>query len=106
MRLRIVAGLTALVVPLALAPTASADLDTDFNSTLQTVGIYGQKDYHAWLAKITCKRLATGVDAEASESVAFLTANLAKPTTTEQAWQFLGTALRMYCPDRLGVLPS
>ncbi|HEX2285134.1 MAG TPA: DUF732 domain-containing protein, partial [Mycobacterium sp.] len=27
-----------------------------------------------------------------------------KDSTTEQAWQFLGAALRTYCPDQLRVL--
>ena len=34
----------------------------------------------------------------------FILAQLEKGSTTEQAWQFLGAALRTYCPDKLPVL--
>ncbi|NOQ00175.1 DUF732 domain-containing protein, partial [Mycolicibacterium fortuitum] len=44
---------TGLAVP---AP-AYADPDTDFANELHTFGIYGQRDYNAWIAKIMCKRL-------------------------------------------------
>jgi hypothetical protein len=100
----IVSGLIAL--PIGLAPSASADRDTDFATELHGFGIYGQRDYNAWLAKITCKRLSTGVDAGAPESAVFLSANLARTSSTEQVWQFLGTALRMYCPEHVGVLTA
>lgn len=93
-----------IALPITLAPTAAADRDTDFAAQLQAVGIYGQKDYNAWLAKITCKRLATGIDADAAESAVFLSGNLARSATTEQVWQFLGAGLHAYCPDRLGTL--
>ena len=85
-----------------LAPNASADTDTDFSAQMQAVGIYGQKDYNAWLAKITCKRLTTGVDADGRESAEFLYGNL--DANTEQVWQFLGAGLRAYCPEHLGRL--
>ncbi len=92
-----------LALPLVLAPAAAADTDSDYAARLHTVGIYGQKDYNAWLAKITCKRLSTGLDADASESATFLTMNLPQ-ASTEQVWQFLGIALQMYCPNHLGAL--
>lgn len=99
MRWLAIGGMIALSI--MLAPTAAADRDTDFASQMQSVGIYGQKDYNAWLAKITCKRLATGLDADAAESAVFLSQNLARSASTEQVWQFLGAGLRMYCPDHL-----
>ncbi len=34
----------------------------------------------------------------------FVHRNLAKDTTTEQAYQFLGAALRTYCPDKMPIL--
>jgi hypothetical protein len=83
---------------------AHADVDTDFANELHIYGIYGQKDYNAWIGKITCKRLRNGVDADANESAQFIFMQLHKGSTTEQAWQFLGASLRTYCPDRLPIL--
>ena len=95
----------ALAVPAqVLAAPAHADPDTDFANELHIYGIYGQKDYNAWIGKITCKRLANGVDKDAYASAKFILAQLQKDSTTQQAWQFLGAALRTYCPERLGVL--
>lgn len=108
MRRRMIAGLVSalIAVPISLAPTASADRDTDFATELHGYGIYGQRDYNAWLAKITCKRLTTGVDADAAESAVFLSGNLARTASTEQVWQFLGSGLRLYCPEHLGKLTA
>ena len=108
MKRRVIAGLVSAMValPIALAPSASADRDTDFATELHGFGIYGQRDYNAWLAKITCKRLTTGVDADAGESAVFLSGNLARTASTEQVWQFLGTGLRLYCPEHLGKLTA
>ena len=97
---RLMAAFVAL--PIVLAPNASADTDTDFAAQMQAVGIYGQEDYNAWLAKITCKRLTTGVDADARESAEFLFGNL--DANTDQVWQFLGAGLRAYCPEHLAKL--
>ena len=95
----------ALAVPAyVLAAPAHADPDTDFTDELHTYGIYGQKDYNAWIGKITCKRLYNGVDSDAYKSAQFILPQLQKGSTTEQAWQFLGAALRTYCPDKLPVL--
>ena len=102
--MRIVAALAALA--LAGAAPAHADRDTDFAAQLHGFGIYGQRDYNAWLAKITCKRLTTGVDADAGESAVFLSGNLARTSSTEQVWQFLGSGLRLYCPEHLGKLTA
>jgi hypothetical protein len=108
MKRRVMVGLVSALValPISLAPTASADRDTDFATELHGYGIYGQRDYNAWLAKITCKRLTTGVDADASESAVFLSGNLARTASTEQVWQFLGAGLRLYCPEHLGKLTA
>ena len=89
---------------LALATPARADTDTDFSNQLHTYGIYGQKDYNAWIGKISCKRLYTGLDADAYESADFVIANLQRGTTTAQGWQFLGAAIDTYCPDQIVVL--
>jgi Protein of unknown function (DUF732) len=87
---------TASVV---LAPSADADVDTDFASELHGFGIYGPKDYNAWLAKITCDRLGGGRDAGADKSAEFLSHNLPRGTTTAQTWQFFGASIKTYCPD-------
>lgn len=93
-----------LAPALGLAAPAAADPDTAFTNELNTYGIYGQKDYNAWIGKITCKRIATGVDANAYEAADFVHNQLVKDSTTEQAWQFLAAGLRTYCPDRLPIL--
>ena len=63
-------GTTAATIMLA-APTR-ADVDTDFANQLHTHGIYGPRDYDAWLAKMACNRLNDGVDGNAEESAVFL----------------------------------
>jgi hypothetical protein len=44
----------AIAAALVFAAPAQADPDTDFTNELHTYGIYGQKDYNAWIGKITC----------------------------------------------------
>jgi Protein of unknown function (DUF732) len=96
---------TALVAAgLALAAPAYADVDTDFNNELHLYGIYAGKDYNAWIAKISCKRINNGLDSDANKAATFVHRNLAKDATTEQAYQFLGAALRSYCPDKMSIL--
>jgi Protein of unknown function (DUF732) len=96
----------AIAPALVFAAPAHADPDTDFANELHTYGIYGQKDYNAWIGKITCKRLYNGLDQDADKSAKFVFLQLEKGSTTEQAWQFLGAALRTYCPDKMSVLQS
>jgi Protein of unknown function (DUF732) len=96
----------AIAPALVFAAPAHADPDADFAGELHTYGIYGQKDYNAWIGKITCKRLYNGVDQDANKSAKFIFLQLEKGSTTEQAWQFLGAALRTYCPDKLPVLEA
>jgi len=88
----------------ALAAPAPADPDTDFANELHTDGISGQKDYNAWIGKITCKRLYNGLDQDADKSAKFVFDQLPKGSTTEQAWQFLGAAINTYCPEQAPVL--
>jgi hypothetical protein len=95
-----------IALPIALAPSAAADRDTDFATELHGFGIYGQRDYNAWLMKITCKRLSTGVDADARESAVFLSDNLARTSSTEQVWQFLGAGIPLYCPEHTAALTA
>jgi hypothetical protein len=101
---RVILGIGCLAAGLAFAAPAHADVDTDFTNELHSYGIYGQKDFKAWIGKITCKRLRNGVDPDAYKSAWFVQTNLQKDTTTEQAWQFLGAALRTYCPDKMPIL--
>lgn len=100
--------ITALVLigSLVGAAPARADVDTDFAAELHTYGIYGPRDYNAWLAKITCRRLETGLDHNAFDSATFLARNLAHGTTTQQTWQFLASALTTYCDEQLPVLSA
>lgn len=104
MKLASIAVIGAFAV--ALAAPAHADPDVDFANELHTYGVYGQKDYNAWIGKIVCKRLDDGVDRDAYKSAQFIFNNLQKGSTTEQSWQFLGAALRTYCPDQLPVLDT
>jgi Protein of unknown function (DUF732) len=103
--LRLASIAAAAIAPaLVFAAPAHADPDVDFANELHTYGIYGQKDYNAWIGKITCQRLNNGLDQDADKSAKFVFLQLQKGSTTEQAWQFLGAALRTYCPDQLPVL--
>jgi hypothetical protein len=88
----------------AVAAPAHADPDVDFANELHTYVIYGGKDCNAWIGKITCQRLYNGLDQDAGKSAKFVFQQLPKGSMTEQAWQFLGAALRTYCPDKLPVL--
>lgn len=97
-------AIAAAIAATGLAAPARADVDTDFANQLHEYGIYGQRDYNAWLGKIACKRLGRGVDADVYESANFITTNLARGTTQGQALQFLGAAISAYCPDQIGVL--
>lgn len=88
------------------APAAHADPDTDFANELHSVGIYGPKDYNAWIGKIACKRLYDGLDGDAYTSAHFVSLQLPTGSTTVQAWQFLGSSINYYCPDKLSVLQA
>jgi len=94
----------AVVMLLALAPVAGADPDEAFAEQLHTVGIYGQKDFNAWIGKLMCKRLRNGHDPDAFTSADFVFGQLQKGSATDQAWQFVGAAIPIYCPDQLPVL--
>jgi Protein of unknown function (DUF732) len=98
--------IAVVAAAVALAAPAHADPDVDFANELHTYGIYGQKDYNAWIGKIACKRLYSGVDQDAYKSAAFVNMQLQNGSTTEQSWQFLGAALRTYCPDKMPVLEA
>jgi len=98
------AALWTTAVAIVVAVPAQADADIDFADQLHGFGIYGQRDYNAWLGKITCKRLERGVDGDAYASMNFVSRNLARGTSSEQAAQFLGAAISTYCPDLAGAL--
>ena len=103
---RILAGVLAVVAGLTLAAPAAADPDIDFADTLHGFGIYGPRDYNAWLGKIACKRIARGVDTTAYASANFIERNLQAGSTSTQALQFLGAAINTYCPDQVGLLQA
>jgi len=96
----------AVAAAVALAAPVHADVDTDFANQLHVYGVYGPRDYNAWLGKIICNRLGNGIDADAYQSAVFLSKNLPPHSTTEQTWQFLNSAITTYCPDELPVLTS
>jgi Protein of unknown function (DUF732) len=106
LRQRFVPLAAAIAAAVALASPVHADVDTDFANQLHVYGVYGPKDYNAWLGKIACKRMGNGMDAGAYESAAFLSKNLPQGTTTAQTWQFLNSAINTYCPDQMPVLTS
>jgi len=94
------AVLIASAAALTFATPAHADPDSDFARELHTYGIYGQKDFNAWIGKIACKRLDRGVDVTAQDSAKFVSDQLLRGSSTEQAYQFLGAAMNYYCPDK------
>jgi hypothetical protein len=107
MRYRKLSALAAIMIAtVALAAPAHADVDTDFANQLHTYGIYGPRDYNAWLAKITCKRLGNGLDTSAEKSAEFLSHNLPRGTDTAQTWQFLAAAIDSYCPEQQSVVAA
>lgn len=81
-----------------------SDPDTNFAAQLHTVGIYGPRDYNAWIGKIMCKRMYNNVDTTASQSATFIRNQLDRDSSTEQVWQFVGLAVDYYCPDKRVVL--
>jgi hypothetical protein len=98
---------TALAaLALAAAGPAHADPDTDFSNELHVYGIYGPKDYNAWIGKIECKRLHTGLDANATEAAVFLKTNLPRGTSEQSIYQFLSAGINYYCPDERPVVDS
>jgi hypothetical protein len=103
-QLTALAAMTAAAVKLA-APT-HAGVDTDFANQLHGYGIYGPRDYNAWLAKITCERLGNGLDNTADKSAQFLSHNLARGTSTAQTRQFLAAAITTYCPAQTPMLTA
>lgn len=105
---RAVPALAAAAIGIVAAVSGSgpahADPDTDFANQLHTYGIYGPKDYNAWLGKIACQRLDNNVDHDAYQSAKFVATNLSRQNATQQNWQFLSAAIDFYCPDERSVL--
>jgi len=94
-----VIAVAAVAAAIGLSAPAYADPDTDFDNQLGRFGIYGAHDYNPYIAKIACRRLGQGVDPDAAATAKFISNNLARGTTQVQAYQFLGTAISIYCPD-------
>lgn len=93
--------LAGLISAFSLAGAGRADPDTGFADDLHGQGIHGPKDYNAWIGKIACKRLRTGVDSDGPAAARFVAGNLAPRPDTAQVWGFLVAALSTYCPDQL-----
>jgi hypothetical protein len=93
------AFVVSVAIAVGAAASAQADPDVDFNDQVHSYGIYGPRDYNAYLAKIACRRLGDGLDPDAAASARFLSHNLPRGTTQVQDYQFLGTAITVYCPD-------
>jgi hypothetical protein len=96
-KLASVAGIAVAVA--VAAPAHADDPDVDFNNQIQSYGIYGPRDYTPYLAKIACRRLGDGLDPDAAATASFLSHNLPRGTTQVQDYQFLGTAISIYCPE-------
>jgi hypothetical protein len=92
--------------PTPRTPSPPSDYDAPFKNTVNGFGIYQPQDQLAWLGKITCDRLAHGVDHDAYQSANFLQKNLPRGTSQGQALQFLGAAVDHYCPDQVGVVQA
>lgn len=99
-------AIAAFSLAVAAAGPAHADPDTDFSNELHIYGIYGPKDYNAWIGKIECKRLRTGLDANAAEAAVFLKTNLPRGTSEQSIYQFLSAGINYYCPDQRPVVDS
>jgi Protein of unknown function (DUF732) len=95
-----------LVAVVAAAVALAAPVHADVDNQLHGYGICGQRDYNAWLGKITCNRLGNRIDADAYKSAAFLSKNLPRNSTTAQTWQFMNAAINTYCADQMPVLTS
>ena len=103
-KLSVLTMVTAAMI--AGAGSAHADPDADFANQLHGYGIYGPRDYNAWLGKITCERLHNGLDTTADKSAHFALVNLPRGTTTGQSYQFLAAAIGTYCLDQAPILTS
>jgi hypothetical protein len=103
-----IVGFAALTIAAAIGVSAPAyaDPDTDFDSQIAGYGIYGPHDYNPYLAKIVCHRLGVGVDPDAAAAAHFLSTNLPRGTTQVQSYQFLGSAISIYCPELAGKLQN
>ena len=106
LRTGLVSAIAACSMALAAVAPANADPDTDFANELHVYGIYGPKDYNAWIGKIECKRLRTGLDANAAESAVFLKTNLPRGTSEQAIYQFMSAGINYYCPDQRPVVDS
>ncbi|WP_428339611.1 DUF732 domain-containing protein [Mycobacterium sp.] len=100
-------AVAAVAAAISLSGPANADPDIDFDNLIGSkYGIYGPHDYNPYLAKISCHRLGAGVDPDAAATARFLSHNLPRGTTQVQTYQFLGSAISIYCPDLQGKLQN
>ena len=95
----LISAVGAVAAAVAMAIPAHADPDTDFANELHTYGIYGPKDYNAWIGKITCQRMRNNIDPSMSESASFVNKNIPRGSSEQQVYQFINASINTYCPD-------
>ncbi len=91
----------AIAAAIGLSAPAYADPDTDFdNSAREVRHLRGGTTTTPTLPRYAPPaELGQGVDPDAAATAKFISNNLARGTTQVQAYQFLGTAISIYCPD-------
>jgi len=102
----LISAVGVVAAAVAMAVPAQADPDTDFANELHTYGIYGPKDYNAWIGKITCRRMANNVDPNVTDSASFVKKNIPRQSTEQQVYQFINASINTYCPDEHGRLAA
>ena len=102
----LLAAVGTVAAAVAMAIPAHADPDTDFANELHTYGIYGPKDYNAWIGKITCRRMANNIDPTMSSSATFVSTNIPRGSSEQQVYQFINASINTYCPDEHGRLAA
>lgn len=95
----LISAVGAVAAAVTLAIPAHADPDTDFANELHTYGIYGPKDYNAWIGKITCQRMRNNIDPAIADSASFVNKNIPRGSSEQQVYQFINASINTYCPD-------
>jgi hypothetical protein len=102
----LISAVGVVAAAVAMAIPAHADPDTDFVNELHTFGIYGPKDYNAWIGKITCQRMRNNIDPSVNESASFVNKNIPRGSSEQQVYQFINASIDTYCPDEHGRLAA
>ena len=102
----LISAVGAVAAAVAMAIPAHADPDTDFANELHTYGIYGPKDYNAWIGKITCQRMANNIDPAIADTASFVGKNIPRGSSEQQVYEFINASINTYCPDEHGRLAA